>query len=99
MALIVSACDHSFSEAPLLHTAIKSKPRVSLQLVVSLEPGPTLGDMVTTGFGPGTVKIDAYVTITFSKLSAKIWLTDNASFAPEPTSGREQNVTTHKTYA
>ena len=38
----------------------------------------------------GPVKIDAYITITFSKLSAQSWLTDNASFAREPTSGREQ---------
>ena len=46
--------------------------------MLSLEPGPTLVNMVTTGFGPGgPVKIDAYVTITFSNLSAKIWLTDN----------------------
>ena len=48
--------------------------------------------------GLGGSKIDAYVTITFSKLSAKIWLTDNASFAREPTSGREQNATTQKVH-
>ena len=48
--------------------------------------------------GLGAVKIDAYVTITFSKLWAKIWLTDNVSLAREPTSGREQNVTTQKVH-
>ena len=46
----------------------------------------------------GPVKIDAYVTITFSKLWAKIWLTDNVSLAREPTSGREQNATTQKVH-
>ena len=41
----------------------------------------------------GPVKIDAYVSITFSKLSAKIWLTDNASFAREPTWSRTSQLT------